>query len=288
MNARARGVYARLAIAIALAFAITPVAAWLLPNTRWHRVATRTFLITLIILFTASAGHPRTWTVRLRAMGLRGPHRLSRVAFGFGLAVLLFAGLLGFSYLWGARGVSHEVLKHSLIKHIGLAMLTGVLVSLVEEPLCRGFLKDTVGGVASAFLYSIAHLFRPMHKTAPADGFEPLIVFNRFPDMLEGWTVTRQWTWGVLSIFILGLALNRLRDRTGSLYAGIGIHMGLVFGMKIYSRWVSPHPNGSDMIWGWNRLHDGLVGTIVMGLLLWAVYRMPLPPKLLDGTNQKA
>jgi len=288
MTDRARSAYIKVAIAFAATFAITPVVAWLLPNTRWHRVATRTFLIFLIVLFVSSAGHPRTWKVKLRAMGMNGPHRLVRVLAGFLGAMLFFFALLGFSWVVGARDVSTEVMKHEILTHIGLALLTGVLVSLVEEPLCRGFLKDTVGGPASAFLYSIAHLFRPMHKTQPADGFEPLIVFERFPEMLEGWTVTRQWTWGVLSLFLLGLALNRLRERTGTLYMGIGIHMGLVFGMKFYPRYISAQPNGSDMIWGWNRLHDGLVGTVFMALMLWGTYRLPLPPKLLDGTRLEA
>jgi len=285
MTDRARSVYIKLVLAFELTFVIAPVVAWLMPTTRWHRVATRTFLILLVLLFIGSAGHPRTWTDKLRAMGLRGPRRLLRLAAGFAAALLLFGGLLGFSWIVGARGPSSMIQKHEFMTHLGLAMLTGFLVSMVEEPLCRGFLKDTVGGPASAFLYSIAHLFRPMHKTQPADGYEPLLVFDRFPDMLEGWTVTRQWTWGVLSLFLLGLALNRLRERTGTIYMGIGLHMGLVFGMKFYTRFVSHHPNGSEMIWGWNRLHDGLVGTVFMGLLLLATYKLPMPAKLLDGTK---
>jgi len=288
MTSSARSAYLKIAVAFVLALVITPVAAWLLPTTRWHRVATRTFLILVVLLFASNAGHPRTWLGKLRAMGLDGPHRLSRMLVGFAVALAFFGLLLGFSYLVGARDASTSVPKYDLLEHVGVALLTGFLVSMVEEPLCRGAMKDTMGGVASAFLYSIAHLFRPMHVTQPADGYEPFLVIERLPEILEGWTVTRQWTWGVLSLFLLGLALNRLRERTGTLYVGIGIHIGLVFGMKIYTRFISPHPNGSDMIWGWNRLHDGLVGTVVMGLLLWAAYKVPLPARLLDGSKAAA
>ena len=285
MTDRARRVYIKLVLAFALTFLIAPVAAWLLPTVRWHRVATRTFLILMVLLFAYGAGHPRTWIDSLRAMGLNGPHRFRRQLVGFLAALVVFAALLGFSWIMGARGPSDVVQKHGFLKHLGLALLTGFLVSLFEEPLCRGYLKDTIGGPASAFLYAIAHYFRPMGKTQPTDGFEPLLVVDRFPELMAGWMVKRHVTWGILSLFLLGLALNRLRDRTGTLYVGIGLHMGLVFGMKFYTRFVSQHPNGSDMIWGWNRLHDGLVGTVFMGLLLLAAYRLPMPAKLLDGTE---
>ena len=68
MTRNARSVYLRLVIAVALAVVLTPVAAAFLPETRWHRVATRTFLIELVLLFVSDAGHPRTWIDKLRAI----------------------------------------------------------------------------------------------------------------------------------------------------------------------------------------------------------------------------
>ena len=69
-----RRVYIQFAIAFCVAVILTPIiAAWLLPNERWHRVATRTFLGAVILVFAFGAGHPRTWLEKVRALGLDAP-----------------------------------------------------------------------------------------------------------------------------------------------------------------------------------------------------------------------
>ena len=61
---------------------------------------------------------------------------------------------------------------------------------------------------------------------------------------------------------------------------GIGVHAGLVFALKLYPRWVHAYPEGSEWIWGANRLHDGVAGLFML-LTLWAIVKWaPLPPKL--------
>ncbi|MHC4954347.1 MAG: lysostaphin resistance A-like protein [Planctomycetota bacterium] len=283
MTADAKRVYTRVLIAVAIAFVITPVAAALLPNTKWHRVATRTFLIVLIIAFASSAGHPRTWSDKIRELGLTGPWRGQRFFIGVMAALLLMVGLIVGSYLVGGRQLQNIAQKHTVLGLLWRAIMSAVLVSFIEEVLCRGYLKDLVGNIPSAVLYSIAHFFRPMHPTKPADGYDPLLAFRRFPELLEGWMEPRHLAWGIPSLFLLGIALNRLRERTGTLYLGIGIHAGFVFAIRMYPQWISAQPLGSKMIWGGNRVHDGMLATILMALLVVAAYRMPLPARLRAG-----
>jgi len=278
MSAAAKGVYLRLALAFGIAVLLTPVlAAWVLPETRWHRVATRTFLGAVILVFAVSAGDPRQWVRKLRGLGLDGPDRARRVFVGMLVSALLIVVLLLLEVMLGGRGTATEVPRRSLSDDLLRALFTAVNVSIIEEILCRGYLKQTIGGTMSALLYAGAHYFRPMSATAPADGYDPLLVFRRLPQLLEGWTVPNHYTFGVLSLFLFGLALNRLRDRTGTLYVGMGIHFGVVLGLKTYSRWLARRPDGDVLIWGGSRLHDGLVGTLVMlALLVWA-YRGRVP-----------
>jgi hypothetical protein len=139
-------------------------------------------------------------------------------------------------------------------------------------------LKDAIGGVASAALYSGAHYFRPLSGTAPAGPeYDPFLVLERASSMLEAWTVPRNATLGFFSLFLLGLALNRLRDRTGTLYLGIGVHAGLVFAVEAYRRILHPVTEKSAWIFGGPRLHDGMLGTLAIALLCLAVARLPLP-----------
>lgn len=278
MSATAKSVYLRLALAFAVAVLLTPVlAAWVLPDTRWHRVATRTFLAAVIIIFAAGAGDPRKWIGKLRDLGLQGPYRAERLLVGVVVSALLMGVLLLLEVMLGGRTTAEGVPPRGIGDDLLRALFTAVNVSIIEEILCRGYLKRTIGGTMSAALYAGAHYFRPMGRTDPAHGYDPLLVVRRFPELLEGWMVPHHFTFGLLGLFLFGLALNRLKDRTGTLYMGMGIHFGVVMGLKLYGRWIARRPSGDPMLWGSNRLHDGLLGALIMLVLLIWAYRGRVP-----------
>lgn len=269
----ARSVYLRMAFSFVVSLLVlTPIIAALMPNTSWHRVATRCFMILLAATFTWSAGHPRLWAQKIRALGLNGPHRLRSVGIGVVIASFLTVGLVGVELLFDGRDPPTISPRRSLVADIGIALLAAVVISYIEEVLCRGYLKTTLGGPMSAFLYSAVHLVRPIHGTDPANGFEPFIAIKRFPQLFEAFGVLHNATFGILSLFFFGMALNKLRDRTGKLYVGIGVHIGVVIVLKLSYRVVEELPNGHNyLVWGSRRLHDGLVGTVLMALFfLWA------------------
>ena len=58
---------------------------------------------------------------------------------------------------------------------------------------------------------------------------------------------------------------------------------GIVFAMRLYQQWISGVPNGSRMIWGSNRVHDGFVGFIGMAVLIAVAYWAPLPSRLVGA-----
>ncbi len=162
--------------------------------------------------------------------------------------------------------------------HLLKAALSAIFVSCLEEILCRGYFLDVIGGGMSALVYAAAHYIRPLHGSTPADGFDPLLGVRRLPELFGSFQDGRNLTLGLLSLFVFGLALNRLRKRTGTLYVGMGLHAGLVFVLALYRRFLTSHP-GAESRWihGGGRLHDGLLGVLTLGLLLLAAYRLPLP-----------
>jgi len=291
MTPQARTLLLKIALAFALGVVLTPIVAVIVAKItlhfggqipQWHRVATRTFMVLIVVIFAWGSGHPRSWPDKFRAMGLRGPNRLPRFLTGALWAVALFAAIIGSSYLLGGRTPQYDEPKRTLLKALGVFALSGCLVGMFEEILFRGYMKDTLGGMLSAFLYAIVHFFRPMHKTVRIDEFDPLLVIHRFGDLLEGWMVLQNVTFGMLTLFMFGIALNRLRERTGTLYLGIGLHAGIVFAMRLYQQWVSATPNGSRMIWGSNRVHDSLVGFVGMAVMILIAYKAPLGRLLRD------
>ncbi len=261
--------------AFVAAVLLAPVFGVMLPGTPFHRVTTRVFLIALIVAFCVRRGSPATWPARLAALGLRPPHRARRFALGAAAGIVLLALLVVVSWMLGGREPLPGPYRIPFLRHILGSIVAGVAVGFLEEILCRGYLKDALGGVASAALYAGAHFMRPAITSAPAPAaYDPLLVLRRLPELLGAWGDLRSATLGFLSLFLFGLALNRLRERTGSLYAGIGLHAGLVFALDFYRRFLSSVAVGlGPWIFGGPRLHDGLLGTALMGVLLLAVGR---------------
>jgi hypothetical protein len=147
-------------------------------------------------------------------------------------------------------------------------------------------MKDALGGAWSAVLFGAVHYFQPLAKDSlpksrPAgEHYDPLLGFRRLGDLVEAWTEPRNATLGFLSLVVFALALNRLRERTGTLYLGIGIHAALVFALEFYRRFLVTATPRSPWIFGGSRIHDGLLGLAALGVLLLLAYVLPLPPPL--------
>jgi len=257
---------------------LAPIFGALFPAEPFHRVMSRTLQVGLVIALLIRRGSPRTWPAKVRAMGMRGPGRRGRFGAGFGVALLAMIAFLVLSWALGGRPLHGPEHRLSLGAQLLEAAVAGLAVAFFEELLCRGYLKDTLGDMGSAVLFAGVHFFRPLHGSLPAgSGYHPLLAFARFSDLLESWTDPRLATLGFLGLWMFAMGLNRLRDRTGTLYLGIGFHAGLVFVLAFYRRYLEACTPLSPWIYGGARLHDGLLGALVLGLFMLAAYRMPLP-----------
>lgn len=264
----------RLGAAVFATLIAAPVAGALLAGVPFHRVMSRTFMVCVALAFLPGAGPPRGWPGKMRGLGLSGPDRAKRFAAGFAVSVLLLAVLLTISYLTGGRRAAPSC-GSEWPRHLAGALATGLIVSLIEEIACRGYLLTRLGGAASALLYAIVHYVRPLRGSAPAGDYDPLLAVRRLPEMFGAFGDLRNVTLGIGALFLFGLALNLMRRRTGTLYLGIGVHAGLVAGIDLSRRFLDPMAAGSPWIHGGPRLYDGLFGAAGLLLLWLAARRLP-------------
>lgn len=260
----------RLAVAFALTFALVPLVALALPETAFHRLFTRTLFLLILAIFLTGRSHPRTWAQSLKRMGLRGPGSLRDLAAGVAASLLLFTAVLFMSWLAGGRPLGP--LESMWPQHLLTAIISGLGVGILEETLWRGYLRARVGAAFSSFLYAAAHYFRPLSGSPSAPGpYDPLMALRRFPEMLESWSEPRHLTLGMLALFLLGMALSRMRRQSGRLWLPIGVHAGFVFAIALYRDFFATVAQGSPWIYGGTRLYDGLLGVMAVALLLaWA------------------
>ncbi|MFQ5845340.1 MAG: type II CAAX prenyl endopeptidase Rce1 family protein, partial [Planctomycetota bacterium] len=163
--------------------------------------------------------------------------------------------------------------------HLGGAAATALVVGLVEELFFRGYLLGVLGSGAAALVYALVHYVRPA-PVGPAGGYDPTLGLRHLPGLFTPLGDARSLCLGVAGLFLFGLVLNALRRRTGGLYLGLGVHVGLVFGLSSYRRFLDGSATGDPWLFGGPRLYDGALGLVVLAAAWAAVRWSPLPAAL--------
>jgi uncharacterized protein len=240
-----------------------------LATTDFERYFSRSVLISAFILLLPIL----QWIglERFKSLGLhKNPRRIKHLLGGFVISAGTVSAL-------GALLLGLDVLELKNPFPWGLLppiLLTAFSVAAIEEALFRGAILGLVrqtftvrpAVVFVSALFSIVHFLNPErgHIVAVSwySGFELLPhTLWRFADpfiILGGFT----------AIGILGLLLAHATIRTSSLWLGIGIHSGLIFGKmglnKITKRLQDLTPwFGSDITVG--------IGSILILLFLWSL-----------------
>ena len=238
-----------------------------LATTGFQRFFNRSVLISaflLLIPLLRSIG-----LERLQNLGLRkNPRRISHFLGGFLISACIISAL-GACLLW----LNLCALKSPFPwHHLPLLLLTAISVALIEEALFRGailgLIRQTFPSVPAAIfvsaLFSIIHFLTPSKEQIVAvhwySGFELLPhAFGRF---LEPWMVLGGFT----TIAILGLLLAHTTIRTCSLWLGIGIHSGLIFGKMGFNKVTTKIHDFTP--WFSGDITVG-IGSVLILLLLW-------------------
>ena len=237
--------------------------------------------------------------VAVRRLGLRGradwgyglPRarflRQAGAGFAFGIATMLPMALVIVAL--GIRNPLPDFDAAMLVSGIAAGALTGLIVAFVEETFFRGLmfravLRDSGPAIAiwsTAILYAAIHFFArvkiPHAEVHWNSGIALLgAALARFADPAS-----------IASAFItlamVGLLLGLVRHWTGSIAAGIGLHMGWVCVIKATSA-VTRH----DAAAPWSFLvsdFDGFTGWLVAG---WscAILLLLLRLRTADGRFQ--
>lgn len=240
------------------------------------RVFRRLLLIPLVLVFL--------WRVRPwrgaggHDFGLRPTRaRLRTAALAFAVTVLAAVALLAWQFQQGWLRFEDPLRWGELARRLGLYLVGGLLVGLLEEWFFRGWLvargtRDVgprFGVLVSAVIFALIHAFRPSRLEVPVshDAAGAL-------EALGGWLAhmvdLEAFGASALGLFCFALLLSAAYRRAGSLWMPIGIHAGAVLVLFSYGAITDRTPART---WAGSRLlYDGPVAWgLLLGaaLLLW-------------------
>ena len=152
------------------------------------------------------------------------------------LAILLVALQIRIAETWDA-GFAASLARKAL-----QALIGGLLIGVLEETFFRGALYSAVrrrGGAASALFWS-AFLFALLHFMKP-HGLPDGVAFDwagTWQMLVHVFTGALQWKHldSMVALFLVGLLLALVRERSGHIGWCIGLHAGWVFVIQVTRR----------------------------------------------------
>lgn len=213
------------------------------------------------------------------------PQSLGLLGKGFMLGVLVlglmgvvrgFAGQAVFepaAFLWG-----EWALKFSL------ALLTGLLIGVIEEFFFRGFIFRSLMHLMKNRLFLSILITTSFYALIHFIGMKKIFV-DSDPSFIDGLRLIgapflslAEWPkfWPeAVGLFFFGLALVVAAYRSGSLYPSIGLHAGCVFFVKMDDSFLQLQ-SGRTFFWGSKILYDGFIGwcfLAALAVILWLILK---------------
>jgi len=259
--------------ALALTAVASPWVFWLSEQVypfAFHRVFNRTAMI----LFIAGAAvlFMRLKVKTPRDLGYPASRQdfVNGVLPGFAWGVVMMSCVSAVLLALGARELRTDPAE-SLLAAIGAlpqALLSGLAVGFVEETFFRGALYTTIrrdspafaAAIATALLYATVHFFGEKIRIAPenVDAFSGLLFLSQFFGKFSQPLAILD---AFVALFLVGVLLALVRERTGHIAASIGLHAGFVATIVVVKR-ISRPVFASDFGFLINRI-DGIVGWLV-------------------------
>ncbi len=202
-----------------------------------------------------------------------------RLGAGFALGFGSLAAVCAVALLAGGRSLRLDRSPGELAGQLVGALATALLVGVIEELLFRGAI---FGGlrramrwgaalVLSSAVYGIVHFLTRPVSPPEIDWLSGLRVL---PTMLAGATELRTLLPAFLSLTLAGVILGLAYQKTGDLWASIGIHAGWIFWLKFYGFLTRAVPGADPWLWGTRKLIDGWFAFFAIVLVLAVVLAM--------------
>ncbi|MET0658486.1 MAG: CPBP family intramembrane glutamic endopeptidase [Steroidobacteraceae bacterium] len=218
--------------------------------------------------------------VRRQGLGYAG-------ALGYGLSLTRFIRQLAYGYLWGLALLlplmailfalelrvprEHALTLTHLLPLIGSGVVAGLVVAFIEETFFRGILQSAVERESDAMaaialpslLYASLHFLGGRLRLPDAE-VDWTAGFTVLAKLFEKYAAPFSLIDSFLALFAVGVLLALIRQRTGAIAAGIGLHASWVMLIAV-TRGSSTdnQTNSQDWLTG---SYDGVIG---WGALFW-------------------
>lgn len=134
------------------------------------------------------------------------------------------------------------------------ALVAGLLIGLLEETFFRGALyaairrrnRAAAAVFWSAALYAGLHFLKP-HPLPPDGAFEYAESWRMFTGVFTGFFQVRSLD-SLTALFLAGLLLGLVRERTGQIGGCVGLHAGWVFVIQVL-RYLTDSDPASPLAW---------------------------------------
>lgn len=220
-----------------------------------------------------------------RETGLVAPQgQLKKFSAGLLLGFISLAIVAGMALVVGSRIPVQRINAHEMVATVFNAVVTAVVVSIMEELLFRGgifgglrkFFYWPLALVISSVVYAFVHFLRRVDFTGEVGWQSGLVLL---PRMLGGFLDFQELMPEFLNLTVGGLLLGLAYQRTGNLYFSMGLHAGWTFWLKTYGVLTSPSPHAATWFWGTSKMIDGWFALIVLLLALVLFYSLSPRPR---------
>jgi uncharacterized protein len=203
-----------------------------------------------------------------------------------GVRDLALGAALSITGLWIVAGSAWAAgsfrLKSVHLDNVGLALLTGIFVALIEETFFRGALFGVLRRTLSwqralAFLsvfFAVLHFIKPHKSARKLDDIGWLSGFEILPYSFYRFANPKLLLLGLVTLVIFGWILGYVVVRTRSLWMAMGLHGGWVFALRSFDS--ATKRVGPGSVWLGSDLTIGVIPVVLLlGTLggLWYLLR---------------
>jgi membrane protease YdiL (CAAX protease family) len=169
----------------------------------------------------------------------------------------------------------------TLLLKTGLAgLIGGILVGFIEETFFRGGMYGAMRRnnrvITAALLTSLFYAAMHFIKQQPLAAAEPYVWYSGLQILSTAFIQLAEWTTfdSFLALFVVGLFLALLRERSGNIAYCIGMHAGWIFVIRLMRKFT--RVDHSSEFSGLVGHYDGITGYLAvvwLGLLILLYYR---------------
>lgn len=247
------------------------------PDWPFHKVVSRLWQLLMLAAFVVAVR--QLGLARRADWGYGLPRSRFLRQFGAGLAIGL-ATMLPMAIAIVALGIRAPRADFGavlLLQGIAAGAATGFAVALVEETFFRGLMHGAVARetgfraalVSTALLYAALHFLTRTRIPAQDVGWDSgfVLLASSFARFAEPLSIADAF----ITLALVGALLALVRERTGAIAAGMGLHMGWVTVIKATAATTWPDPDSP-----WSGLVSGFDGFTGWMVAAWAALMLAL------------